>query len=65
MLAHPITAALLWEIIRHSSVKELRKAADCGLCRHVKMLVPYSNNTLGKTPQNYAGAVTVEKHIPI
>jgi len=31
LLAHPVTAALLWEMIRHSSVKELRKAADCGL----------------------------------
>jgi hypothetical protein len=31
LLAHPVTAALLWEMKRHSSVKELRKAADCGL----------------------------------
>jgi hypothetical protein len=30
LLAHPITAALLWEMLRHSSVKELRKVADCG-----------------------------------
>jgi hypothetical protein len=31
LLAHPIMAALLWEMIRHFSVKELRNAADCGL----------------------------------
>jgi len=31
LLAHPITATLLWEMIRHSSVKELRKAADWGI----------------------------------
>jgi len=31
MLAQPITAALLWEMIKHTSVKELRKAADWSL----------------------------------
>lgn len=30
LLEYPITAALLWEMLRHSLVKELRKAADCG-----------------------------------
>jgi hypothetical protein len=31
LLAHPVKDALLWEMIRHSSVKEMNKAADCVL----------------------------------